>query len=101
MIVRRSALLAQPASHLFDVIEAAEHDPPYMATIWHEGQVVGELTSGYWGHRVNACIGLGMLKADLNQPGQAVEVEIFGTRYPAVVKADEPLWDARNERIRA
>jgi dimethylglycine dehydrogenase len=83
------------------VIEAAEHDPPYMATIWHSGAVVGELTSGYWGHRVGACIGLGMLKADLNQPGQAVEVEIFGQRYPATVKADEPLWDPKNERIRA
>ena len=42
-----------------------------------------------------------MLRADLNVPGTAVEVEIFGQRYPAVVQADEPLWDARNERIRA
>jgi dimethylglycine dehydrogenase len=83
------------------VIEAAEHDPPYMATIWHQGQVVGELTSGYWGHRVGACIGLGMLKAEVNQPGTAVEVEIFGARYPAKVMADEPLWDPKNERIRA
>ena len=83
------------------VIDAADHDPPYMATIWHQGQVAGELTSGYCGHRVDACIGLGMLRADLNQPGQAVEVEIFGTRYPATVRADEPLWDPKNERIRA
>jgi dimethylglycine dehydrogenase len=83
------------------VIEADTHDPPYMATIWHQGQIVGELTSGYYGHRVGACIGLGMLKAEMNQPGTAVEVEIFGKRYPAVVQADQPLWDARNERIRA
>lgn len=83
------------------VIDAGEQDPPYMATIWSGDQVVGEVTSGYYGHRVGACIGLGMLRADLNQPGQAVEVEIFGTRYPAVVQADAPLWDAKNERIRA
>ena len=83
------------------VIEAGEHDPPYMSTIWQQDQVVGELTSGYWGHRVGACIGLGMLKADLNHPGTEVEVEIFGTRYPATVQADEPLWDPKNERIRA
>lgn len=83
------------------VIEAGEQDPPYMATIWHEGRVVGEVTSGYYGHRVGACIGLGMLAAEVNVPGQAVEVEIFGTRYPAVVQADAPLWDAKNERIRA
>ncbi len=83
------------------VIEAGDLDPPYMSTIWAGDQVVGEVTSGYFGHRVGACIGLGMLRADLNQPGQAVEVEIFGTRYPAQVQADQPLWDAKNERIRA
>jgi len=83
------------------LIEAGDQDPPYMSTIWHGGHVVGELTSGYWGHRVGACIGLGMLKAEVNQPGTRVEVEIFGTRYPATVQADQPLWDAKNERIRA
>jgi dimethylglycine dehydrogenase len=83
------------------VIEAGDLDPPYMSTIWSGDQVVGEVTSGYYGHRVGACIGLGMLRADLNQPGQAVEVEIFGTRYPAQVQPDQPLWDAKNERIRA
>ena len=83
------------------VIEAGDQDPPYMATIWHDGRVVGEVTSGYFGHRVGACIGLGMLRTEVNVPGTAVEVEIFGTRYPAVVQEDAPLWDARNERIRA
>lgn len=83
------------------VIEAGEQDPPYMATIWKDGAIVGELTSGYYGHRVGACIGLGMLKAEVNVPGTKVEVEIFGTLYPAVVQEDAPLWDAKNERIRA
>jgi dimethylglycine dehydrogenase len=83
------------------VIDAGDQDPPYMSTIWHGGHVVGEVTSGYYGHRVGACIGLGMLRADVNVGGTAVEVEIFGTRYPAVVQDDVPLWDAKNERIRA
>jgi dimethylglycine dehydrogenase len=83
------------------VIEAGELDPPYMATIWHNGKVVGELTSGYYGHRVGACIGLGMLKTEVNVPGTKVQVEIFGSLYPAVVQEDAPLWDAKNERIRA
>jgi ribosome-associated toxin RatA of RatAB toxin-antitoxin module len=30
MIVRRSALVAQPATHLFDLIEAAEHYPRFL-----------------------------------------------------------------------
>ncbi|PTX46357.1 MULTISPECIES: FAD-dependent oxidoreductase [Gemmobacter] len=83
------------------VIETGDFDPPYMSTIWHEGQVVGELTSGYWGHRVGACIGLGMIRADLAVPGTEVEVEIFGEKLKARVQKDEPLWDPANARIRA
>ena len=83
------------------VVDAGECDPPYMSTIWQDGEIVGETTSGYFGHRVGKCIALGMLRADLNVPGVAVEVEIFGKRYPAVVQDDVPLWDAKNERIRA
>ena len=82
------------------VIAAGDQDPPYMSTIWHQGRVVGEVTSGYYGHRVAACVGLGMLDAALNVPGTAVEVEVFGQRYPAVVQEDAPLWDARNVRLR-
>jgi len=82
------------------IVDAGEQDPPYMSIIWHEGVIVGETTSGYFGHRVGACIALGMLRADLNVPGVAVKVEIFGVRYPAVVQDDVPLWDAKNERIR-
>ena len=83
------------------VIEAGTCDPPAMSTIWHHGGVVGEVTSGYFGHRTQACIGLGMLKTEINVPGTKVEVEIFGQRFAAVVQGDAPLWDAKNERIRA
>jgi ribosome-associated toxin RatA of RatAB toxin-antitoxin module len=38
MIVRRSALLVQPAGHLFDVIEAAEHYPRFLP--WCVGAVI-------------------------------------------------------------
>jgi dimethylglycine dehydrogenase len=82
-------------------VEAGECDPPYMSTIWHNGQVVGETTSGYFGHRTGKVIALGMLKAELTVPGTAVEVEIFGQRCAAVVQEDAPLWDAANARIRA
>jgi dimethylglycine dehydrogenase len=76
-------------------------DPPYMSTLWHNGDVVGETTSAYWGHRTGACVALGMLRADLAEPGKALEIEVFGTRYPAVVQGDGPIWDPKNERIRA
>ena len=76
-------------------------DAPYMSTLWHDGRIVGETTSGGWGHRVEKSIALGMLRSDLAKPGIAVEVEIFGDRFKAVVQKDEPLWDPHNERLRA
>ena len=82
-------------------LEAGDSDPPYMSTLWHNGQVVGETTSGYWGHRVGACLALGMLRADLAQPGAEIEIEVFGQRRRATVQPDVPLWDPENERLRA
>ncbi len=82
-------------------VEAGEADAPYMSNLWHGGERVGETTSGAWGYRVGASVALGMLRADLAEPGTEIEVEIYGERCAAVVQPDGPLWDPRNERIRA
>ena len=83
------------------IVEAGEADAPTMSTLWHGGQIVGETTSGAWGYRVGASIALAMLRSDLAVPGTEVEVEIYGARHRAVVQEDGPLWDPRNDRIRA
>lgn len=82
-------------------VEAGECDAPYMSTLWHDGQVVGETTSGNWGYRVGKSIALGMLRADLTVPGTDIEVEIYGDRFKATVQPDGPLFDPNNERLRA
>ncbi len=78
-----------------------DQDAPYMATIWANGEVVGETTSGAWGYRVNQSVALGMIRPDLNVPGTKVQVDIFGQMIDATVQADQPLWDPENARIRA
>ncbi|KAB2882259.1 MAG: FAD-dependent oxidoreductase [Albidovulum sp.] len=83
------------------IVDAGACDAPYMSTLWHEGEIVGETTSGAWGYRVGASIALGMLRADLAVPGTVIEVEIYGERSRAVVQEDRPLWDPENKRIRA
>ncbi len=83
------------------VVDSPDFDAPYMSTLWHGGKVVGETTSGGFGHRVDKSIALGMLRADLAEPGTEVKVEIFGEPYKATVQRDEPLWDPGNERLRA
>jgi dimethylglycine dehydrogenase len=83
------------------VVETGDQDAPYMSTLWHEGAVVGETTSGDWGYRVNKSIAFGMLRADLAAAGTELYVDIFGTKCRAIVQADQPLWDPENERLRA
>ncbi len=83
------------------VVDAGDCDAPYMSTLWHGGKVVGETTSGNWGYRIGKSVALGMLRADLAEPGTEIEVEIYGDRFKAVVHADEPLFDPKNERLRA
>ena len=83
------------------IVEAGDCDAPYMSCLWHDGQIVGETTSGAWGYRVGASVALGMVRADLAVPGTELEVEIYGERFRAVVQEDQPLWDPENERLRA
>ena len=76
-------------------------DAPYMSTIWQDGALVGETTSGAWGYRTGQSVALAMLRPDLCAKGTKVEVEIFGERFLATVQGDAPLWDPQNDRLRA
>ncbi|MEL6999953.1 MAG: FAD-dependent oxidoreductase, partial [Pseudomonadota bacterium] len=82
-------------------VDAGDCDAPYMSTVWVNGDVVGETTSGAWGYRVGKSIALGTIKVEHTVPGTEVEIEIFGERRKAVVQEDQPLWDSKNERLRA
>lgn len=83
------------------IVEAGDQDAPYMSTVYHDGKVVGETTSGDWGYRVGASIALGTIRADLAVEGTELEINIFGRMCKAIVQADRALWDPENERLRA
>ena len=83
------------------VVDAGACDAPYMSTLRHGEEQVGETTSGGWGHRIGKSIALGMARADLAVAGTELDVEIFGERRRAVVQADRPLYDPDNARMRA
>ena len=100
----KAALLHQKDSGLqrcFAVLKVQDGgaDAPYMATLWQENQVVGEVTSGGGGYRVNASIALAMLRTELAVPGTELEIDIYGERCKATVQAEISLWDPRNERL--
>jgi len=83
------------------IVDGGEEDAPYMSTLWRDGKIVGETTSGDWGYRIGKSIALGMLRSDLTQPGTLIEVEIYGKKYNATVQPDQPLWDPENKRLRS
>ncbi len=78
-----------------------EADPPYMSNLWIDGKIAGEVTSAAWGYRVGYGVALAMLKAEHARPGQALEIEVFGTRIPAEVTGFGAVWDPKNERLKA
>jgi 4-methylaminobutanoate oxidase (formaldehyde-forming) len=65
-----------------------------------DDEITGRITSGGYGYTVGRSIAYAYLPAVKAQPGQAVEVEIFGEWVGGEV-AGEPLWDPQGERIRS
>jgi 4-methylaminobutanoate oxidase (formaldehyde-forming) len=68
--------------------------------IFHDGKVVGWITSGGYGYSVQKSIAFGYLPIALAKPGSTYETELFGERIRLTVEA-EPLYDPKGERIKA
>ncbi len=83
------------------IVEGNDCDAPYMSTIICDDKIVGEVTSGAYGHRVGASIALGMVAVDFAKPHQQVFIDIFGQLYKAVIQAPGPLWDPKNLALKS
>ena len=64
-------------------VDAAEADAIGDEPIWHDGQVVGWVTSGGYGHRVGRSLALGYVPAALAAASAGFEIEIIGEQRPA------------------
>jgi dimethylglycine dehydrogenase len=67
--------------------------------IWHEGKVVGWVTSGAFGHRVNHSLALGYVPAAIAGATSGFEIEIIGERHHAE-PLSEAAYDAKGSRMR-
>ena len=83
------------------IVEGNECDAPYMSTVMFDGKIVGEVTSGAYGHRVGSSIALGMVIADVAKPYQQVSIDIFGQSYNAIIQEPGPLWDSKNMALKS
>jgi len=71
--------------------------------IVRDGEIVGYLTSGNYGHTLGAAIGLGYVPSAGEKPDELLsstyEIEIAGKRHTAVASL-KPLYDPKSERVR-
>ena len=68
--------------------------------IWHDGEVVGWVTSGGYAHYSDESVAMGYVPAALDGEGSGFEIEIVGVRRPATPVAG-CLWDQAGERMRS
>ena len=68
--------------------------------IWHDGTVVGWVTSGAYAHYSRRSLAFGYVPSELAVPGAMFEVEIIGQRRPARLLS-EPVLDPAGHRMRA
>ena len=72
--------------------------------ILRDGEVVGHLTSGNYGHTLGGAVGLGYVPCKGESAAEVLattyEIEVAGTRMPAEASLS-PMYDPRSERMRS
>jgi len=68
--------------------------------VWHNGEVVGWITSGGYAHYSAVSLALGYIPTELATETDGFEIEIIGRRRPATLQ-HEPVLDPEGLRMRA
>ena len=82
------------------VVDAADADALGDEPIWHDGKVVGWVTSGTYGHRVQKSIALGYVPKELAMADAGFEIELIGERRKATRQTAAP-FDGSGAKMRA
>jgi dimethylglycine dehydrogenase len=80
-------------------VESADADCLGDEPIWHDGQVVGWVTSGAYGHRVQRSLALGYVPTDIATANSGFEIELMGERRKAE-RLTAPAFDPTGARMR-
>lgn len=93
----RLALLA----FTVDSVEGRDgHDAIGDEPIWHDGEVVGWVTSGGYAHHSESSVAMGYVPAALAESDGPWQIEIIGDRK-ACRRIDGCLWDPEGARMRS
>jgi dimethylglycine dehydrogenase len=80
-------------------VEAGDIDAIGDEPIWHDGKVVGWVTSGAYGHSVQRSLALGYIPAALAEASVGFEIEIIGERRKAE-RQSAAAFDPDGSRMR-
>ena len=83
-----------------EVHETTDADPVGNNPIYRNGDMVGRVTSGNYGFRLDKSLALAMVSPDLAEAGTTLEMDILGTRHAATI-VDASPYDPENDRLRA
>ena len=106
--IGRDAVLAKRASGLSRrLVQFKLRDPAPMLyhnePILRDGEIVGHLTSGGYGHALGASVGLGYVPCETQSAVEVLasdyQIEIAGARHAAVASL-KPLYDPTSARVR-
>ena len=85
---------------VYCTVDADDADPMGNEPVWDGDTIIGITTSGAYGFTVNKTVAFAYVEPKYAQAGTAFEIDILGRRRAATVQA-EPLYDPKNERLRA
>ncbi|NXC16260.1 M2GD protein, partial [Corythaeola cristata] len=71
-------------------LETDNVDPEGNESVWHNGKVIGNTTSGSFSYRAQQSLAFAYVPTELSKVGQKLEVELLGKNYPATI-IQEPL----------
>lgn len=81
-------------------IKDTDRDVIGSEAVYDGERIVGIVTSGGYGHSVRKTLAFAYVDPQYDTPGTRLDVMMLGDRYAAVV-LDGPVYDPRNERMRA
>lgn len=76
----------------FLTVDTTDKDPEGNETVWFQNQVVGFTSSGSYSYQLKKSICFAYLPAYLTTLGSQLDVEMLGSKYPAVV-VKQPLFN--------
>ena len=85
---------------VYCTVDADDADAMGNEPVFDGERIIGITTSGAYGHSVRRSLAFAYVESAYAEPGTTFDIGILGERRPATVQA-EPLYDPRNERLRA